>query len=108
MPTQDAADGLRVRGLDRGNVQPQLKPGAPPRHPHNPVPERLTGQFFPVDSGSQGDPGIRVQMIHVRRVDQAVHCRVDAGCCSALAVQAVIERGDHFIFPVDPRVHIDQ
>ncbi len=108
MPAQDAADGLRVRRLDRGDVQPELETGAPPRHPHHPVTERLAGQLFPVDGGGQGDPGIRVQVIHVRGVDQAVHRGVDARGGAALAVQAVVERRDHLVLPVHPGVHVDQ
>ena len=77
VPAQDAADGLRVRRLDRGDIQAELETGPPPRHPHHPVTERLAGQLLPVDRGGQRDPGIRVQMIHVGGVDQrrASPCR---------------------------------
>ncbi len=108
MPTQDATDGLRVRRLDRGNVQAELEAGAPPRHPHHPIPERLTGQFFPVDRGRQRDPRIRVQMIHMRRVHQTMHRRVNRRGGAALAVQAVIERRDHLILPVHAGIHVNQ
>jgi hypothetical protein len=44
----------------------------------------------------------------VRGVDQAMHRRVDRGGRSTPAVQAVVERGNHLVLPLQPRVDIDQ
>ena len=38
-PPRMHADGLRVRRLDRGDVEAELEAGPPPRHPHDPVAE---------------------------------------------------------------------
>ena len=107
-PPRMHADGLRVRRLDRGDVQAELEAGAPPRHPHHPVAEALLGQLLPVGRGGQRDPGVRVQVVHVRGVDQPVHRGVDRRRGAALAVQAVVERGDHLVLAVDPGVDVDQ
>jgi hypothetical protein len=49
-----------------------------------------------------------VQVVHVRGVDEAVHGGVDRRCGAALAVQAVVERGDHLVLAVDTGVDVDQ
>ncbi len=108
VPAQHAADRVRVRGLDRGDVQTQLEPRAPPPHPHHPVAETLLRQRRTIGRRRQRDPRIRVQMIHMRRVHQTVHRGVDRRCGAALAVQAVVERGDHVVLPLHPRVHVHQ
>ena len=54
------------------------------------------------------DPGVGVQVIDVRGVDQPVHRGVDGRGGAALAVQAVVERGDHLVLAVDARVDVDQ
>ena len=108
VPAEDAADGLRIGGLDRRDVESELEAGASPRHPRHPVTERLAGQLLPVDRGRQGDPGIRVQMVDMRGVDQAVHGGVDRWCGAALSVQAVVERRDHLVLPLHPGVDVHQ
>src|SRR4051794_38390186 len=49
-----------------------------------------------------------MEMIDVRRVDQAVHRSVDRRCCTAFAMQAIVEGGDHLVFPLDSWVDIHQ
>ena len=44
----------------------------------------------------------------MRGVDQAVHGGVDRRGGAALAVQAVVERGDHLVFTLDAGVHVLQ
>ena len=55
-----------------------------------------------------GDAGVGVQMVDVRRVDQAVHGCVDRGRGSTFAVQAVVERGDHLVLAIDTRVDVGE
>src|SRR2546430_4757898 len=43
----------------------------------SPVAEALPGQLLPVRRGRQRDARVRVQVIHVRRLQQAVHGGVD-------------------------------
>ena len=44
----------------------------------------------------------------MRRVDEAVHGRVDRRRRAALAVQRVVERGDHLVLALDARVDLDE
>ena len=105
---QDGADGLRVGVLDRGDVQAQLETGTAPGHPENLVAEDLRGQRLAVHRGGNGDPGVRVQVVHVRGVHEAVHGGIDRGRGAALAVQAVIESGHHLVFALNARVDVLQ
>ena len=95
-------------GFDGGDVQAQLEAGPAPRHPHHLLPENLAGQLLTVGGGGDRDPGIGMQMIHMRRIDQTMHRRVNARGGAALAVQAEIERRDHLILPLHPRIDLDQ
>ncbi len=108
VPTEDAADRLRVGRLDRGDVQAELEPGTAPGHPHHPVAEHLAGQRLAVGGGRERDPGVGVQVVHVRGVDQRVHRGVDARRRTPLAVQAEVEGGDHLVLALEPRVHPDE
>ena len=63
--------------LIAGDVEAQLEAGASPRHPHHRVAEDLRRQLFAVGGGGDGDTGVRVQVIDVRRVHQSVHGGVD-------------------------------
>ncbi len=105
---EDGADRVRVRVLDRGDVQAQLEAGAPPRHPRHLLAEDLLGERLAVGGRGDGDAGVRVQVVHVRGVDQAVHGGVDRRRGAALAEQAVVERGHHFVFTLDAGVHVLQ
>ena len=49
-----------------------------------------------------------MQVVDVRGIHQAVHRRVDRRRRAALAVQAVVERGDHLVLAVDARVHVNE
>ncbi|CAM5345588.1 hypothetical protein SVIOM74S_07243 [Streptomyces violarus] len=97
VPAQDAPDGPRVGLLHGGDVQTELETGPSPRHPYDGVTETLGGQLLPVGRTGERDAGVGVQMVHVRGFDQPVHRRVDRGRRTALAVQAVVERGDHLV-----------
>ena len=65
-------------------------------------------QRLPVGRGGEGDARVRVQVVDVRAVDQAVHRRVDRRGRAALAVQAVVERGDHLVLAVDAGIDVGQ
>ena len=71
-------------------------------------PKHLRGQRLAVGGRRERDARVRVQVVHVRRVDQRVHRRVDRRRRTALAVQAVVERRDHLVLALDARVHVDQ
>src|SRR5699024_4032082 len=66
------------------------------------------GELLTVDGGGDRDAGVRVQVVHVRGVHQTVHRRVDARRRTALAVQAVVEGGNHLVLPVHARVDVGQ
>jgi hypothetical protein len=74
---EDAADRLRVGLLDRGDVEPELEAGPPPRHPDDLLAEDLLGQLLAVRGGRDRDAGVGVQVVDVRGVDEAVHRGVD-------------------------------
>lgn len=105
---QDTPDGPRIGLLHGGDVQTELETGPSPRHPYDGVTETLGGQLLPVGGAGERDAGVGVQMVHVRGFDQPVHRRVDRGRRTALAVQAVVERGDHLVLAVDPGVDVGQ
>ena len=105
---EDHADGRRMVPFDRGDVEAELEAGPPPRHPRHAVTEALGGQRLPVLRGRERDPGVRVQVVHVRGVDQAVHRGVDGRRRPAFAERAVVERGDHLVFALDTGVDTRQ
>jgi hypothetical protein len=104
VPAEDHPDGLWVIALDGGDVEAELEPGPPPRHPGHPAAEALAGQLLPVGGGGEGDAGVRVQVVHVRRLDQAVHGGVDRRGGAALAERAEVERRDHLVLALYARV----
>ena len=97
-----------VLRLDRGDVEAELEAGAAPRHPHDLVAEDLRRELLAVGGGRDGDARVGVQVVDVRRVDEAVHGRVDRRGRAALAVQRVVERGDHLVLAVDAGVDVDE
>ena len=105
---EDAAAGLRVLLLDLGDVEAELEAGAAPRHPHDLVAEDGPGQLLAVGRGRDRDAGVGVQVVDVRRVDEAVHRGVDRRCGTALAVQAVVEGRDHLVLAVHAGVDVDE
>ncbi|MDI2022617.1 hypothetical protein PJL18_03157 [Paenarthrobacter nicotinovorans] len=105
MAAQDGADGLRVGLLDRGDVQAQLETGTTPRHPHHLVAKDLGSQGFAVNGGCDRDARVRVKVVNVGGVHQAVHGGIDRRRGAALAVEAVIEGGHHFVFALDAGVN---
>ena len=77
MAAENAADRLRIVGLDLGNVQAQLETGPAPRHPDNSVTEDLGRQLLAIHRCRDRDTGIRMEVINVRRVHQPVHRGID-------------------------------
>ena len=108
MAAEDAADGLRVLVLDVRDVEAELEARPAPRHPDDPVAEDLLGQRLSVGGGRDRDAGVGVQVVDVRGVDEAVHRRVDRRRGATLAEQAVVERRDHLVLPLDAGIDIDQ
>ena len=72
------------------------------------LPENLAGELLTIGRGGDRDPGIGMQMIHMRRIHQTMHRGINARGGAALAVQAEIERRDHLILPIHPRIHLHQ
>ena len=105
---EDAADGCGVRVTDGGDVEPQLEPGPAPGDPGHAIAERLAGQRLAVGGGRERDPGVGMEVVDVGGVDQAVHRGVDRRRRAAAAVEAVVERRDHLVLALDPRVDVDQ
>ncbi len=104
VPAEHAADRLRVGLGDRGDVEAELEPWPPPRHPHDAVAEALLGELLPVGGGGQRDPGVGMEVVDVRRREQPVHRGVDRRRGAALAVQAEVERRDHLVLAPDAGV----
>jgi hypothetical protein len=77
VPAQDDPDRLRVVPPDLRDIQAELEAGPPPRHPRHPVAEAGLGQRLAVPGRGQRDAGVRVEVVDVRRLDQAVHGGVD-------------------------------
>ena len=92
--------------LDRGDVEPELEAGPAPRHPDDLVAEDPLGQRLAVRRGGDRDAGVGVQVVDVRGVDEGVHRGVDRRGGTALAVQRVVERGDHLVLALDPGVDV--
>ena len=118
VPAEDHADGRRVVPLDRGDVEAELEPRPPPRHPRHAVAEALGGQRLAVGGCGERDACVRVQVVHVRGLDKAVHRGVDgrrrAALCwptwppPAQAERAVVERRDHLVLALDTRIDTRQ
>ena len=87
---------------------PSWKPGRRQGTHATRSPKHCGGQLLPVRRGGQRDPGVGVQMVHVRRVDQPVHRGVDRRRGAPFAVQAEVERRDHLVLPVHPGIDVDQ
>ena len=88
--------------------RPSWKPGR--RHgTHTTLPSKIDlGELLAVRGGRDRDAGVGVQVVDVRRVDEAVHRGVDRRRGTTLAVQAVVERRDHLVLAVHARVDVDQ
>ena len=71
-------------------------------------PKHSRVSFSPSAAVANAMPGVRVQVVDVRRLDQAVHGGVDRRGGAALAERAEVERGDHLVLALDPRVDAGQ
>ena len=108
VPAEDRPDRLGMRPADLGHVQAQLEPRPPPADPRDPVAEAAAGQLLAIGRGRERDPGIRVEVVDVVGLDQAVHRGVDRRRRPATPVEAEVERGDHLVLALDARVDVDQ
>ena len=105
---ENAADRRRVGLFDLRDVEPELPARPAPWHPDDLLAEGLRGEGLPVRGGSEGDAGIWMQVVDMGGIHQPVHCCIDRRCCTALAVQRVVEGGDHLVFAVDSPVDLRQ
>ena len=105
---EDHADRIGPLAPDRGDVEPELEPGPSPRGPRDAVTECLPGQRLAVRRGGERDPAVRVEVVDMGRVDQAVHRGVDRRGGTAASEQAVVERRDHLVFLLDAGVDVHE
>ena len=103
---QDRADRVRVLPPDGRDVEAELEARSAPGDPHDLVTEDRRRELGAVRGRGDRDAGVRVQVVHVRGVDQGVHRRVDRRRGAALAVQAEVERGDHVVLVLDAGVDL--
>ena len=108
MAAEDDAHGVLVGVGDGGDVETELEPGAPPRHPHDAVAVDLLRQLLAVAGRCDGDAAVRMEVVDVGGVDEAVHRRVDRRCGAALAVEAEVEGGDHVVLSLLAWVDVDE
>ena len=95
--------------LDRGDVEAELEPGPPPRHPDDAVAEALAGSAPRRRRPSPARcPESGCRWSTCGGVDEPVHRGVDRRRGAAPAVQAVVERGDHLVLALDARVDVDE
>ena len=97
-----------MRSLDLGHIESKLEAGTPPSDPRDPTAETLASERLAIGRGRERDPGIGVEMIDVRGVDEPVHRRVDRRRRPAATVQAVVERPDHLVLAIDARIDVDE
>src|SRR5699024_11943320 len=90
MPTQDAPHGLRVLLLDLSDVEPELETRPAPGHPDDLLAVDLPGELLTIHRGSNGDTGIRVQVINIGGIAQSVYRGIDTWGSPALSVHGVI------------------
>ena len=88
--------------------RPSWKPGRRHGTQATRSPKHSSVSFSPVRGGRQRDPGVGVQVVDVRGVDETVHRGVDRRRRAALAVQAEVERGDHLVLALHARVDVHQ
>ena len=108
MTAEDDPDGFGMGALHLGDVDAELEAGSAPWDPHDAVAEALLGQRLPVCGGGEGDAGVGVEVVDVRRLDEGVHRRVDRRRSAPRTVPAEVERGDHLVLPVDSGVDVDE
>src|SRR5207247_1748845 len=90
VPAQDDPDGFRVVSPDLRDIQAELETGPSPRYPRHPVAEAGLGQRLAVPGRGQRDARVRVQVVDVRRVDQAVHGGIDGRGRAPFPMQAEV------------------
>ena len=93
---------------DGGDVEAELEARPSPGTHATRSPKHAPGQRLAVGGGRQRDARVGMQVVDVRRVDEAVHRGVDRRRGAATAVQAVVERGDHLVLALDARVDVDE
>ena len=105
---EDDADRRGLGGPDGRDVEAELESRAAPGHPRDTVAEALAGQSLAVGGGREGDARVRMQVVDMRRVEQAVHRRVDRGRGATAAMKAEVERIDHLVFALHAGVDADE
>jgi hypothetical protein len=104
--SQHDADRLGVACGHLGDVEAELETGPAPGCPDDSLTEASLGERFPVGSGSKSDPCVRVKVVDVFRLNEAVHGGVDRGRRTTLTVQAKVESGNHFV--LTPLARVDR
>ena len=93
---------------DLGHVETELEPRAPPADPGDPVAEAASGQRLAIGGGRERDAGVGMQVVDMVGLDEPVHGGVDRRRRAAPTMKAEVERGDHLVLAIDPRVDVDQ
>ena len=105
---EDRPDRLGPVPPDRGDVEAELEAGPPPVDPGDAVAEAAAGQLRTVGGGRERDPRVRMEVVDVVGVDEAVHGGVDRRCGAAGPEEAVVERADHLVLALHARVDLDE
>ncbi len=105
---EHGADRLRMVVRDRRDIEAELEARSSPRDPRDAIPEALPGQPLAVGGGGERDPGIRMEVVDMGGVDEAMHRRIDRGRRAPATMEAVVERGDHLVLALDARVDVDE
>ena len=93
-----------IAAMSRPSWKPGRRQGTQATRP----PKHSAVSFSPSAAVAKRDARVRVQVIDVRGLDQAVHGGVDGRRGAALAERAEVERGDHLILALHPRVDVRQ
>ena len=100
--TQPIACGLAAAMAAMSN--PSWKPGRRQGTQTTRSPKHSAVSCLTVGAGGQRDARVRVQVVDMRLLDQAVHGGVDGRGRTTLAEQAEVERGHHLVLALDARV----
>jgi hypothetical protein len=98
------AFGLRLGAHDLRDHPAQLPSGSDPRDPRHPVAVAVAHEPLAVGRGGERDDTVRVQVVDVGRVDEAVHRRVDRRGGATGSERAEREEADHLVLVLDAAV----
>ena len=88
--------------------RPSRKPGRRHGTQTTRSPIDVLRQLLAVGRGGNRDAAVGVQVVDVRRGDEAVHRGVDRRCRAAATVAAEVERGDHLVLARVARIDVDE